>query len=487
MGFDEVVRALVRNLSTLIVSSIFGMFFMYAWAISQVPQYKSSVEVFISTPNSSYDINTLQVGSLFGVQRVKSYASVFVSPLNLEPVITDLNLSITPLQLAKQFSIDVPEQTVVMRVTVSDSNPNRAAAIANKAAEQFSITAPLLEIPSEGLDGPVKVTIIKPATAATYPHTPRKTLSVTFGLMGGILFSFLVAVTRYITDRSVKNVSHLDGETLLGVVPKNAVDEGFLPLIFENDNSQNGEMYKQIRTILLQEVENSTVKVIGITSALAGEGKTTNCLNIAREFAVSGYRVLVIEADLRKPSLRQFLPFSLSKAPEVYTQCLESFGNQKLTKTQLKRMIESRFGIDFLIVDPQFLGSNFNGADYFEKEYFGDLVSKFRRKYDFIFVDCPPVLPISDTLSIANVLDAVIIIAQAGKVRINQYKGTKEKILSTSKPILGVVLNMVPRHRDTSEYGYQYSYGEDYGEYYRTTPYSNYREHKAHRKLELGE
>ena len=487
MGFDEVVRALVRNLSILIVSSIFGMVFMYAWAISQVPQYKSSVEVFISTPNSSYDINSLQLGSLFGVQRVKSYASVLVSPLNLEPVITDLNLTVTPLQLAKQFSIDVPEQTVVMRVGVSDSDPNRAAAIANKAAEQFSLTAPLLEIPNQGIDGPVKVTIIKPATPATYPDTPRKTLSVTFGLMGGILFSFLVAVTRYIFDRSVKNVSHLDGETLLGVVPQIAVEEDSVSLVFENDNSQNIEMYKQIRTILLQEVENSAVKVIGITSALAGEGKTTTCLNIAREFVISGYRTLIIEADLRKPAIRQFLPFSVSKAPEVFTRCLGSFGKQKITKTLLKRMIESRFGIDFLIVDPQSLRSDFNGADYFEREYFGDLVSKFRGKYDFIFIDCPPVLPISDTLSIASALDAVIIVAQAGKVRINQFRGMKEKILSTSKPILGVVLNMVPRHRDSTEYGYQYSYGGDYGEYYRTTPYTNYREHKAQRQLELGE
>jgi capsular exopolysaccharide synthesis family protein len=372
-----------------------------------------------------------------------------------------------------------------MRVQVTDPNPIRAAAIANAAAEQFSVTAPLIEIPNQDMEGPVKITIIRPATAPNHPDTPRKTLSVAFGFMGGILFTIAIAIIRFIADRSVKNVSHLDGETLLGVIPQ-VVTEGIVDKPFVGDGeTPNMEMFKQIRTVLLQELENSEIQVISVTSALAGEGKTTTCLSIAREFAISGYRVLVVEADLRKPSIRGFLPFSISKAPEFYTRFLDSRGNQKLSPTILRKMTESAFGLDLLLVDLLFLSDDFNGADYFEKEHFDKLVRSYREKYDFIFVDCPPVLPISDTLSIANSVDAFITVAQAGKVSENQFKGMKEKLLSTSKPILGVVLNMVPRHRDSSEYGYQYSYGGEYGSYYRTTPYTHYREDKLQREAKL--
>ncbi|MEI7698038.1 MAG: Wzz/FepE/Etk N-terminal domain-containing protein, partial [Actinomycetes bacterium] len=147
-------RLIVHNRILITCSVILGLIVSMAITFATTPTYQSSAELFVSTPASALDISAMQQGSSFSQQRVKSYAQIINSPLTLVPVIKALKLKISPTDLAKQITASAPLDTVLIALTVTDTNPDRAAAIANAVANQFGTTVGELELHGIGVDSP---------------------------------------------------------------------------------------------------------------------------------------------------------------------------------------------------------------------------------------------------------------------------------------------------------------------------------------------
>jgi non-specific protein-tyrosine kinase len=243
--------------------------------------YQSQAELFVSTPASALDISALATGSSFSQQRVKSYAQIINSPLTLNPVIEKLQLDITPAALAEQITASAPLDTVLIALTVTDSNPNRAAAIANAVAEQFGATVGNLELHGQGVDSPVKVSTVQYGVVPSAPSSPKKTINFALGLLLGLGLGIGLASLRRILDNTIKNEDDLGGTPLLAAIgfDKDADEKPLLTQI--GRYSARTEAYRTLRTNLQFLRPDDHPQVIVVTSALPGEGKTTGAINLA--------------------------------------------------------------------------------------------------------------------------------------------------------------------------------------------------------------
>lgn len=209
------------------------------------------------------------------------------------------------------------------------------------------------------------------------------------------------------------------------------------------------EAYRVLRTNIQYSSIDNPLKTIVVTSAGPGEGKSTTIANLAITFAQSGNKVLIVDADLRKPKVHK--NFDLDN----------TYG---LTNILAKKDAYSNYikkgpvdGLDIITcgaIPPnpsELLGSN----------QMKHLVEKLREDYDIVLLDAPPVGSVTDAALLSTIVDGTILVASSGVVEIDSLKRAKELLLKVNAHIIGVVLNKLDKNsKGNSYYYYYYYYGE---------------------------
>jgi len=457
LDIRDFYRLVIRNLWRIIISITFGILLSLAITLNTPKSYTAQAQLFVSTPPAAIDIGLLATGGNFTQQRVKTYANVINGPDTLRPVIEALALDLEWFELAKKVKGSAPLDTSLINLSVSDNDPVLAAALANAIGKQFESTAALLEVEDALGSSPVKVTLAKFAVVPTSPSSPKPALNLLLGLILGFGLGVGIGILRQIFDDTVKNEDQLDGLELLGAVGFDPEAEN-KPLISEVSNfSTRSEAYRQLRTNLEYLRAENPPQVISIASPLPGEGKTTTSLNLGIAFARSGYKVLCMECDLRRPSANEFIP----------DHCKE-FGvteilNGKVPLKGKKGLIsliqyDEGTGIHLLASGAQAL----NPSELLDSPIYEKVIKRLRKDFDFILIDSPPLLPVTDAGLIAQQSDGVLLVIKAGSTKIDQFRGGRDLLTKVNVPILGVILNMIPLDRNGEAYGYRYGYSYGY-------------------------
>lgn len=473
MDLKDFYRLVLRNLPTVLISTVLGVLGASAVTFATTPIYEAKIQLFVSTQSSALDISALVQGSSFSQQRVKSYAQIIPSSKTLNPVITRLKLDTTAEELAKRVKASAPLDTVLINVSVKDQSPSQAALIANSIGYQFAEIANELELSQSGGVPAIKVSLVKTATAPKKPSSPRIELNLLLGLILGFGLGVSLGIVRQLFDSTIKKEENLDGTPLLGAI---GFDEEApkKPLITQISRyAARTEAFRQLRTNLQYIRSGEPPQVIAITSALPGEGKTSTAINLAISLANTGFSTLLIEADMRRPKVQSYM------AIDGKTQGLSEILSGKLPSQvfddvkSLMYVLGSDVTIDVLtsgLTPP-------NPAELLDSEVFASFISLMRKHYNFIVIDCPPSLPVADAAIISTRTDGVIIVAAAGSTRINQYIGARNSITAVGGQILGAILNKIPMTRMYDDYGYSYGYGygysRKYGSYKNYQPYAS--------------
>lgn len=223
-------------------------------------------------------------------------------------------------------------------------------------------------------------------------------------------------------------------------------------IVKENPKSPISEAYRTIRTNIQFTSVDDEIKIITATSAMAGEGKTTTIANLATAFAQTGKKVILVDADLRKPNVHRLFNLAnlrgLSNAV-IHEQDLETL----ITKTEVDNLVILPAGP----VPP-------NPSELLGSKSMKDIISKLSKEYDYVFIDAPPVAIVTDAAIIANMSDGVMIVAVAGKTEIKNLQYAKKLLNNANANILGVIINKIPvDKKGFSKYQY-YSYYQQYGE-----------------------
>jgi capsular exopolysaccharide synthesis family protein len=462
-------RLLVLNRYVITVSILCGLLGATLFNYKSEKIFAAESQLFVSTPATSLDISALATGSSFSQQRVKSYAQIINSPIVLRSVIEKLNLDTTPEVLSNSVSANAPIDTVLISVEVRNSDPKQAAAIANAISDRFGIVVSELELKNIQADNPIKVTTVRQAIPPQSPISPKKTVNILMGLILGIILGTGIASIRKILDITVKNSDDLFGIPLTATIgfDEEAADK---PLITDLSRyAARTEAFRTLRTNLKYIAPSFPAKVIAVSSALPNEGKTTSAINLAISFSQGGHKTILIEGDLRRPKISSYLDFRD-----------HDYGLSELLKEKEKR-IEVMLERSVKHLDKSGLWILPSGrtpgtpAELLSQQSFESLLSICRKKYEYILIDCPPLLPVTDAAIISSRVDGVVLIVHAGKTRKQELMGARAAIEAVNAKILGVVLNKIPANAHRYKYGYVYGYSRNYGETYNPIGKSQYK------------
>ena len=457
-------RLIVQNRIVIGASTLVGLVIAAAITFTTTPLYESQAQIFVSTPASTLDISALATGSSFSQQRVKSYAQIINSPKTLEPVIQRLDLKMDAKTLSSMVTASAPLDTVLISLTITDTNPQRAAKIANAVADQFGITVGDLELHGIGIDSPVKVSTVKDAIPADSPASPKKVINLALGLLLGFGLGIGIASLRKLLDNTVKNEDDLLGTPLLAAIGFDEIaDEK--PLVTQIGRyAARTEAFRTLRTNLQFLNPDAHPQVIVMTSALPNEGKTTSSINLALSLAQAGAKVILVEADLRRPKVPLYL--EMSSMSEGLSDLIS--GPKKLTPQGIKAMLHpyESTGLKVLLsgmIPP-------NPSELLSSKKFEELIDMLRKQFEYVIIDCPPLLPVTDAAIVSAKADGCVLIVHAGATKKPHFIGSRDAIKAVGSNILGVIINKIPESSLEYEYGYRYGYPRYYGANYQ--PYA---------------
>ncbi|MCB0902446.1 MAG: polysaccharide biosynthesis tyrosine autokinase, partial [Actinobacteria bacterium] len=432
MTLHEYVAILRRSWPIIAVSAVVGVLITLAFSLTATKVYQAQSQLFVSV-KSADGVGDAYSGGLFVQQRVKSYVDVVDSPAVLDPVITELGLDMTYTGLAKKVSAQTPPNTVLLNVIATDTDPNRAAEISNAVAASFADEISRLEggDPEAADQGgtnpnPVQASVIKPAEVPTTPVSPRTRINVLLGLLLGLAIGVGVAVLRHTLDTSVKSVEDLEDASqtvALGAISLDPEAQGS-PLVTLR-GSARAEAFRSIRTNLQYVDVDNPPKSVVITSSMPSEGKSTTACNLAIALAQAGARVLLMEADLRRPKIAEYLQVDGSRG---LTDLL--IGKATLNQTIIPWQ---RGLINFLpagAIPP-------NPSELLGSHQMSSLLAYLTQHHDMVVIDAPPLLPVTDAAILATVADGAILIARHGVTSKEQLEESSEALRQVNARILG--------------------------------------------------
>lgn len=204
------------------------------------------------------------------------------------------------------------------------------------------------------------------------------------------------------------------------------------------------EAYRAIRTNLLFANVDKQCQSIIVTSATAGEGKTTTLCNLAMTLVDSGKRVVIIDCDLRKPRIHKF--FNISNKAGITDVLLN---NEPYTK-----FVYQEIHANLHVIPSGKIPAN--PSELMASNAMRSLIRKLESDYDYVFIDTPPVLPVTDAAVLSNIAHGVILVCRSGVVKFEMAKKAKHKLVSVNAHLLGVVLNGI--EAKNKEYQYYYTY-----------------------------
>lgn len=295
------------------------------------------------------------------------------------------------------------------------------------------------------------VEIVDRATPSMKPVRPNKPLNIILGVVIGLIVGVGLAFFIEYLDTSVKTIDDVERalqSPVLGVIPQNV---GLL--MQEGAESPHAEAYRVLRTNLLFSRKDDKLNTIAVVSAGAGEGKTTTVLNLATVFAQSNQRVVLVDSDLRRPSLHKQLRVSNAIG----------LTNYLLKQNKLEEVIQTTSlpSLDFMPSGK--LPSSSLGI--LSSAQMRDLIVELKQRYDFVFFDSPPIMGVSDAAILASEVDMTLQVIQYRRYPQPMNIRAKQLIEKVGGNLLGIVLNNINMSQDESYYYYS-GYYHDY--YYRS-------------------
>jgi capsular exopolysaccharide synthesis family protein len=335
------------------------------------------------------------------------------------------------------------------------------------------------------------ITIVDPARPSSKPVRPDPVFNLFLALLGGMFVGLASAFTVDNVDRTVVNPLEVEEITripVIGIIPtfgdsskgygsygsygaygasrrkersKSAPQVSDIPepiWMLNHPESVAAEAFRSLRTSILLSRPKAPPRVILVTSCIPGEGKSTVTANLAVSFAQHGKKVIIMEADMRRPSMKHVLDVSNESGLSNVLACTHTLDEATLHGVYVPTL-------DVLPAGPRPpMPSEILGSAAFDS-----LLEQLRSRYDVVLIDSPPALLLTDAVSIASKTDAAVWVARAGVITRPYLARAAQLIERNGMPVIGFVLNRMDKSVDPYGYGYGYGYGyeyKNYGAYY---------------------
>lgn len=452
MELKHYFRILRRNWIAIAACVLLGVLSSSAASLLTRPSYVSDTKLFVAMQNSG-SVSELQQGNIFTQARVQSYVKTVTTPTVLQPAIDTLGLELTPGALAQSVVANSDANTVLINISVASESPVRATALAQAIADSLVKAVDELEKPSTGGTSPVRLSVVTPASVPSTPSSPNTRLYLGLGLFSGLAVGLGFAALRTVLDTRIRgelDLRRVTDSPILGGISF-AADATKKPLLTQaSRQSPRAESFRQLRTNLQFAHVSHESKTLLITSSVPGEGKSTTATNLAIALAESGQSVALVDADLRRPMVAEYLGLesgaglttALVGAADV-NDLLQPWGDGAL----------------YVLTSGQVPP---NPSELLGSDKMKQLVARLETTFDAVIIDAPPLLPVTDAAVLAQQVGGVVLVVGVQKVRTTDVEKSIAALGMVNAHLLGLVLNRLPsKGPDAYAYGgYAYGTGE---------------------------
>ncbi len=305
------------------------------------------------------------------------------------------------------------------------------------------------EIGIAGGVGNNNVAVVDEAAKPGSPYTPQTMLNLVLGLLGGLLVGAILAFLVEQLDESIVAPHDLErklGIPLLGSIPR--VGDGEVPLaLLDDPKSAISEAYFSVQTALQFTTNHGAPKTILFTSARASEGKSTCAMALSRNLATRGQRILLIDGDMRNPSVH-----SLLKLPnkQGFSDLLS--GSDDFTSLMQPGPVKTLTIITSGPIPP-------NPSELLSGQRLHEVLNRLRMSFDHIVIDGPPVLGLADSPIMSAQVEGTIFVIAAIETRAKAARIALRRLFDVNARIAGAILTKFNSKQAGYEYGYSYDYG----------------------------
>ncbi|WP_166404633.1 polysaccharide biosynthesis tyrosine autokinase [Labedella endophytica] len=442
MNIHDYIGAIRKNWIVITALTLLGAGAGYGYAQTMPDMYRSTAQAYASTVTGETTGELVQGSSL--VQGlVQSYATMATTDYVLGPVIDDLDLDTSVKDLASAVSVDTPLNTVVIEISVVSGDASEAQEIASAVTRRLAEA--VAEISTRGVetDSPVELTIISPATAPVAPFSPDTRMIVAIGAAIGLLLGLAWGVLRELIDtriRTQKDIELVTDSPILAEIGRGPRDRSLAQIISTNPNGATAESFRSLCMSLAFADVDKPVSAVVVTSAMPGEGKSSVSVGLALALAESMGRVLLVDADLRKPSVADYTGLdgtvgltSVLLGGSTIEEAVQPWGTR---------------GLDVLTagtVPP-------NPNQLLASDTMRATLAELKKRYDFVVIDTSPLIPVTDPLWLVHETDGAIVVARSKKTKRPQLSKAMATLGSVGARVLGVVTNDVTGHERLTYY-----------------------------------
>ncbi|MFC7548901.1 polysaccharide biosynthesis tyrosine autokinase [Plantactinospora sp. GCM10030261] len=421
--------------------------------VSAKPRYAATVTFFVTAPSENGVVGAYQ-GSLFLQQRTKSYADLLTSDRLAQSVAADGGLGLTADQVQSRISARPRTDTVLLDATVTDTDQPRALRTTEAVAAQFVKIVQAIETRPGEQAALVKVEVVNGPRVSAGPVYPQPLRNLGLAALLGLVVGVGLALLRGVTDTAVRDgetLGRVTGAPLLAQIPYERKARTGPLIVDEGANTPRAEAVRRLRTNLRFVDLQEPARVIAVTSAVQGEGKSTTSCNLAIALAEAGWRVMLIDCDLRRPQIAEYLGL---EGGIGLTDVL-------LGEVELTDVVQAWRDSSLLVLPAG--GTPPNPSELLGSKAMADLLLMARDLADIVVIDTAPLLAITDGVVMAVQSDGALLVARAGRTTSAQVTDAVEALERVDARVLGCALNMAKLARVEAAQYYTYRVPEPAG------------------------
>lgn len=459
---DDVIEIDLRELFFALVRKWWFIFLCFVITVGTtyavtfyyiIPVYEAETTLFLGKEKDSIGgitFSDLQIGN----QLIVDYREIIKSNLVSEEVIEKLSLEMDIKTFKERVEVTTIKDSRIFKISFQSTDPYLAADVANALAQV------IMEKAAEIID--VKnVSIIDVAQVPLEPIKPDKVKNMAIAAAAGLLAGVLIVILLEFIDNTFKKPEDIEkklGAKVIGSIPQ---FEGYKKnrkqkhqylsnkrnlITLHDPKSAAAEAYRSMRTNLHYSSIDTELKTMVITSPGPGDGKSTTSCNLAISLAQNGQKVLLVDADLRKPKVHKY--FNVPNQVGL-TNCLADnvdYNDAVFTRKDIPNL--SLIFAGPIPPNPaELLGSNKMKA----------FLDKLKEEYDIIIFDTPPVIQVADSTILGGITDGIVLVISAGETNIEMARKAYRTISEIGTKVLGTALVKIDTNSIGSYYRY-YSY-----------------------------
>lgn len=437
-----ITRALLRSWWVLATCAVLGALVAALSSAAMTPTYRASTSYYVSVAGQdASSAGEIASGSTAAQQKIKSYVQLASSPRVLTQVIDQLHLKTTPAELGKRVSASVGTGTVIISITVTNTDAADAARVTDAIGTTLASVVSQIEPEVSAKTPSVRLEEITPAAVPTSPVGPRTTANTALGIMAGLGIGAALALLRTALDTRIRTADDLDdlGLPLLGDIAFDS-DAAAHPLIVrDHAGSARSEAFRALRTNV-QFLRSDGPRTLVVTSARPSEGKTTTTANLAVAMSQSGLRVAVVDADLRRPNL----------ANVMGVEGAAGLSDLLVGRAELEDVLQE-WGEDGLHVLPAGTIPP-NPSELLGSEAMERVLDVLTDRFDVVLLDTPPVLAVTDASILSALVPTTLLVSAAGQTKRTEVRLATEALDRVGRQASGVVLTKTKHARRQGGY-----------------------------------